>query len=57
MFKIYVGNLDPRTTVETLKPYFEPFGPAVDEIILALDAEGQPRGFAIVLFQIGRAHV
>lgn len=51
MFKVYVGNLDPRTTVETLKPYFDPFGEAVDEIILALDAEGQPRGFAIVLFR------
>ena len=44
MFKVYVGNLDPRTTLETLKPYFDPFGEAVDEIILALDAEGQPRG-------------
>ena len=51
MFKVYVGNLDPRTTLETLKPYFDPFGEAVDEIILALDAEGQPRGFAIVLFR------
>lgn len=51
MFKVYVGNLDPRTTVDTLKPYFEPFGDAVDEIIVALDGEGQPRGFAIVLFR------
>ena len=51
MFKVYVGNLDPRTTVETLKPYFEPFGDSVDEIIVALDDEGQPRGFAIVLFR------
>jgi hypothetical protein len=51
MFKVYVGNLDPRTTVDSLKPYFEPFGDAVDEIVLALDAEGKPRGFAIVLFR------
>lgn len=51
MFKVYVGNLDPRTTVETLKPYFEPFGDAVDEIVLVTDKEGQPRGFAIVLFR------
>ena len=51
MFKIYVGNLDPRTTVETLKPYFEPFGEAVDEIILVADPDGEPRGFAIVLFR------
>ena len=51
MFKIYVGNLDPRTTVEALKPYFEPFGEAVDEIILVMDEQGEPRGFAIVLFR------
>lgn len=51
MFKVYVGNLDPRTTVETLKPYFEPFGDAVDEIVLVTDKDGQPRGFAIVLFR------
>ena len=51
MFKVYLGNLDPRTTVETLKPYFAPFGEAVDEIIVALDEEGKPRGFAIVLFR------
>lgn len=51
MFKVYVGNLDARTTLEHLKPLFEPFGPAVDEIVLANDAEGKPRGFAIVLFK------
>ena len=39
------------TTVETLKPYFAPFGEAVDEIIVALDEEGKARGFAIVLFR------
>lgn len=51
MFKVFVGNLDPRTTVESLKPYFEPFGDAVDEIIVAMDEEGKSRGFAIVLFR------
>ena len=51
MFKVYVGNLDARTTLEHLKPLFEPFGPAVDEIVLAADADGKPRGFAIVLFK------
>jgi RNA recognition motif-containing protein len=28
MFKVFVGNLDPRTTVDSLKPYFAPFGEA-----------------------------
>ncbi|MFM9170698.1 MAG: RNA recognition motif domain-containing protein [Phycisphaerales bacterium] len=51
MFKVFVGNLDPRTTVESLKPYFEPFGDAVDEIIVAMDEEGKSRGFAIILFR------
>ncbi|MSR33803.1 MAG: hypothetical protein EXS12_03235 [Phycisphaerales bacterium] len=50
MFKIYVGNLDYKVTVEHLKPLFEPFG-ELDEITIALDAEGKSRGFAIVLFK------
>ena len=51
MFKVFVGNLDPRTTVESLRPYFEPFGDAVDEIIVAMDEDGKSRGFAIILFR------
>ena len=50
MFKIYVGNLDYKVTVEHLKPLFEPFG-ELDEISIAVDAEGKSRGFAIVLFK------
>lgn len=50
MFKIYVGNLDYKVTVEHLKPLFEPFG-ELDEITIAVDAEGKSRGFAIVLFK------
>ena len=50
MFKIYVGNLDYKVTVEHLKPLFEPFG-ELDEISIAVDADGKSRGFAIVLFK------
>ena len=50
MFKIYVGNLDYKVTVEHLKPLFEPFG-ELDEITIAVDADGKSRGFAIVLFK------
>ncbi|MCE9618663.1 MAG: hypothetical protein K8R92_02000 [Planctomycetes bacterium] len=50
MFKIYVGNLDYKVTVEDLRPMFEPFGD-LDEITIAVDAEGKSRGFAIVLFK------
>jgi RNA recognition motif-containing protein len=50
MFKIYVGNLDYKVTAELLKPLFEPFG-ELDEITIAVDADGKSRGFAIVLFK------
>jgi RNA recognition motif-containing protein len=50
MFKIFVGNLDAKVTVEMLKPMFEAFG-ELDEVILAKDEEGKSRGFAIVLYK------
>lgn len=50
MFKVYLGNLDSKVTVETLKPLFEPFGD-VDEIVIATDETGKSRGFAIILFK------
>jgi hypothetical protein len=50
MFKIFVGNLDSKVTVEMLKPMFEAFG-ELDEVILAKDEEGKSRGFAIVLYK------
>ena len=50
MFKIFVGNLDPKVTVEMLKPMFEAFG-ELDEVILAKDEDGKSRGFAIVLYK------
>jgi len=50
MFKIFVGNLDAKVTVEMLKPMFEAFG-ELDEVILAKDEDGKSRGFAIVLYK------
>ena len=50
MFKIFVGNLDPKVTVEMIKPMFEAFG-ELDEVILAKDEDGKSRGFAIVLYK------
>jgi hypothetical protein len=50
MFKIFVGNLDPKVTVEMLRPMFEPFG-ELDEVVVARDEDGKSRGFAIVLYK------
>ncbi|MBX3356658.1 MAG: RNA-binding protein [Phycisphaeraceae bacterium] len=51
MFKVFVGNLDQRTTADSLRPIFEPFGD-LDEIIVAIDPKTKrSRGFAIVLFR------
>ncbi len=50
MFKVYLGNLDSKVTVETLTPLFEPFG-EVEEIVIATDETGKSRGFAIILFR------
>lgn len=50
MFKIFVGNLDAKVTVEMLRPMFEPFG-ELDEVVVARDETGKSRGFAIVLYK------
>ena len=50
MFKIFVGNLDSKVTVEMLRPMFEPFG-ELDEVVVAKDEDGKSRGFAIVLYK------
>jgi len=51
MRKIFIGNLNPSTSQETLKEYFEQFGPT--EIIqLPLHADsGKSRGFAFITFE------
>ena len=48
MKNIYVGNLDFRTTEETLRKTFEAFG-QVDRVNIVTDKDtGQQRGFAFV---------
>lgn len=46
--KLFVGNLNFKTTDEDLKYYFEDFG-EVSEAIIVFDREtGRPRGFGFV---------
>ena len=48
MKKVYVGNLDFRTTEEELRKEFEAYG-QVDNVSIVTDKfSGQPRGFAFV---------
>ncbi|MDA1008728.1 MAG: RNA-binding protein [Planctomycetota bacterium] len=51
MFKIYIGNLDKRTTLEHVKNLFTAF-PDIDDLVLGEDPEtGQSRCFAIAMFK------
>jgi hypothetical protein len=60
MFKIYVGNLDPRVKIEHVRELFAPFA-TIEDAVLAEDAKtGKPKGFAIIMIrdpEIGRAAV
>lgn len=60
MFKIYVGNLDPKVKIEQIRELFAPFA-TIEDAVLATDAAtGKPKGFAIVMVrdaEIGRAAV
>ena len=60
MFKIYVGNLDPRVKIEHVRELFAPFA-TIEDAVLAEDATtGKPKGFAIVMIrdpELGRAAV
>ena len=60
MFKIYVGNLDPRVKIEHVRELFAPFV-TIEDAVLAEDATtGKPKGFAIVMIrdpELGRAAV
>ena len=60
MFKIYVGNLDQRVTVEQVRELFAPFA-VIEDAVLATDAKtGKAKGFAIVMVrdpEVGRAAV
>lgn len=60
MFKIYVGNLDPRVKIEQVRELFSPFMTIEDAVLVADSSSGKPKGFAIVMTrdpEIGRAAV
>lgn len=60
MFKIYVGNLDPKVTIEQVKELFSPFATIEDAVLAQDDKTGKLKGFAIVMIrdpEIGRAAV
>jgi RNA recognition motif-containing protein len=49
MFKIFVGNLEYKTSVEAIRDLFERHF-AIDDVAMAVDpATGKSRGFAIVM--------
>jgi RNA recognition motif-containing protein len=60
MFKIYVGNLDPRVKIEQVRELFSALA-EIEDAVLAVDAKtGKPKGFAIIMIRdadIGRAAV
>ena len=45
---LFVGNLNPETTVATLRPIFEAFGEVVSAKIIMDNATGMSRGFGFV---------
>ncbi|MEY2796043.1 MAG: hypothetical protein RIR10_1759 [Planctomycetota bacterium] len=60
MFKIYVGNLDPRVKIEQVRELFAPFATIEDAVIATDSATGKSKGFAIIMIrdpEIGRAAV
>lgn len=60
MFKIYVGNLDPRVKIEHVRELFSPFAVIEDAVIATDTKTGKSKGFAIVMVrdaEIGRAAV
>lgn len=60
MFKIYVGNLDPRVKIEQVRELFSPFVTIEDAVLVADTKTGKGKGFAIIMVrdpEIGRAAV
>lgn len=60
MFKIYVGNLDPRVTIAQVREIFSPFATIEDAVLVSDAKTGKLKGFAIVMIrdeEIGRAAV
>lgn len=60
MFKIYVGNLDPRVKIEQVRELFSALA-TIEDAVLAVDSKtGKAKGFAIIMIRdpdIGRAAV
>ncbi len=48
MFKIYVGNIDPRSTIEHLRELFSPFATIEDAVLAGDTTSGKGKGFAIL---------
>lgn len=48
--KIFVGGLDPKTTVETFQAHFERFGAVLDASIMLDHEDHRSRGFGFVTF-------
>lgn len=60
MFKIYVGNLDPRVTIAQVREIFSPFATIEDAVLVSDSKTGKLKGFAIIMIrdaEIGRAAV
>jgi len=51
--KVFVGGLNPMTTTESLRKYFEEFGTVLDVAILADGETKKSRGFGFVEFEGG----
>merc|ERR1719171_3481323 len=49
--KVFVGGLNPMTTTESLRQYFEAFGTVLDVAILADGETKKSRGFGFVEFE------
>jgi len=60
MFKIYVGNLDPRVTIAQVREIFSPFATIEDAVLVSDPKTEKFKGFAIIMIrdaEIGRAAV
>lgn len=47
--KLFVGNLDPASTDDSIRPVFEPFG-AIKELVILRDAQGNSKRSAFVKY-------